>query len=265
MKDKYKRELRTNGDRIASVLENVRFHPDICKMLAQVAKSNEFQLKDEEYFEDSDDALENEKQKLFEEPKPEDDAVFNPHGDFKLDHLEDIDSRIAIKEEENEKLKQWRRDKERQDSEALQQFKAEQREYQQIKKQQKAQESTRKVINGNAHSSTAVDDRELNENERALQRAQPGQDGQGQNGAVAEMEADSLEFDPFSMFSENENAAGNAVRESAENSGSAVDEKKESAQIPYEEMNEQYQQFEEEEFVEFEGDEFADNMMMDPF
>merc|ERR1712154_296564 len=86
LKEKYKRELRRNGDRIAAIIDNCKFTVDTFTKLRDIAKSNEFKLKDEDYFKDSDDELEQQKQEILECPKEdEEENEFNPLREFKLE------------------------------------------------------------------------------------------------------------------------------------------------------------------------------------
>jgi len=127
LKKKYQKETVKNSQRITDIARNAKFAKQISDKIGELAKKNNFKLKDEQYFEHSD-IEQNVEDKTNENE-------FNPFSAFKDEIEKDRKYQKNMKMKNDEKLEIFR--KKRQREMALQsiKFKAEQKEYQLLKEE----------------------------------------------------------------------------------------------------------------------------------
>eukprot|EP01083_Nonionella_stella_P138508 421470_1 len=128
---KYRREENNNNNVITKIVKCARFTKAISDKVAELVKQNDFKLKDEEYYADSDEELLVENK----EGKKGNENTFDPLIECVDEIEEDTRQREEIKRVERERLDAWRTKKEMDGQERMMEFRQEYEEYQRSKEQ----------------------------------------------------------------------------------------------------------------------------------
>eukprot|EP01084_Bolivina_argentea_P035197 65292_1 len=129
---KYKREEKYNSDIITDIAHNSVFTVGNSDIIAELVGKNEFKLKDEKYFKDSDIESESEHGND-NDNNDESEEEFNPLRGYKEEIEMDKQFDRDRKKKDADELEAWRLKREKSMSGALDKFKKEQEEYRKYK------------------------------------------------------------------------------------------------------------------------------------